>query len=218
MNARIHRLRHGTKLDDVARSARNYGLRWSTGRVGDLESGRMPTTLPTLLAVAQALGDATGEPISLSDLTQFDGWVEVNATFIVRGDAIASALSGQPMKLRARDIRGVTEQVRKTANQAFERWAEDNAMLGRFGEDLPILEVQRVMHEAGVAEQRITKELEVSANVLAVLSLKLWGSSFSAERDRRAGIDANAQRRGQVTRQMKQELRRALEELSRGDD
>lgn len=218
MNARTHRLRHDTKLDDVARSARNYGLRWSTGRVGDLESGRIPTTLPTLLAVAQALGDATGEPVSLSDLTQFDGWVEVNPAFIIRGDAITSALSGQPLKLKAKDVRGSAEQLDAAADQAFEQLAADNAMLGSFGEDLPILEVQRVMHEAGVAEQRVTKELEISPNVLAVLSLKLWGSSFSAERDRRAGTDANAQRRGQITRQMKQELRRSLEELSRGDD
>lgn len=218
MNARAHRLRHEAKLDDVARSARNYGLRWNTGRVGDLESGRIPATLPTLIALAQALGDATGEPISIADLAWFDGWVEVNPALVVRGDALASALKGQPVSLKAKDVLGAPERLGTAASQAFEQLAADCAQLGDIGGDLPVIEVQRVMNDAGVTEQRIAKELEISPYSLAVLSLKLWGSSFSAARDRQAGTNANAQRRGQVTRQMKQGLRRALEELSDGDD
>jgi hypothetical protein len=39
---------------------------------------------------------------------------------------------------------------------------------------------------------------------------KRWKRTFVAERDRRAGPDANAQRRGQVSRQLKAELKEAL--------
>lgn len=35
---------------------------------------------------------------------------------------------------------------------------------------------------------------------------KLWGRTFNAERDDRAGPDPNAQRRGQISRKLKAEL------------
>jgi hypothetical protein len=39
---------------------------------------------------------------------------------------------------------------------------------------------------------------------------ELWGRTFVAERDRRAGPDVNAQRRGRISRQLKAELQKAL--------
>ena len=39
---------------------------------------------------------------------------------------------------------------------------------------------------------------------------KLWKRTFVAERDRRAGPDANAQRKGQISRQLKAQLEKAL--------
>jgi hypothetical protein len=38
----------------------------------------------------------------------------------------------------------------------------------------------------------------------------LWGQSLSAKRDELAGADANAQRRGQISRQLKEQLRKAI--------
>jgi hypothetical protein len=37
-----------------------------------------------------------------------------------------------------------------------------------------------------------------------------WKHTLSAERDERAGPDASAQKRGQITRQLREELRKAL--------
>jgi hypothetical protein len=45
---------------------------------------------------------------------------------------------------------------------------------------------------------------------LAAAMAALWGRTFSAERDNRAGPDANAQRRGQVSRQLKAELQQVI--------
>jgi hypothetical protein len=38
----------------------------------------------------------------------------------------------------------------------------------------------------------------------------VWGRTFSEERDRRAGGEANAQKRGRVTREMKAELEQVI--------
>ncbi len=60
------------------------------------------------------------------------------------------------------------------------------------------------------ADQRMCKSLGVDVETGTAAMLKLWGKPFSAERDLRAGPDANAQRRGIVARQLKAELQRAL--------
>jgi hypothetical protein len=38
----------------------------------------------------------------------------------------------------------------------------------------------------------------------------LWRRTFTAERDNRAGPDANAQRRGQISRQLKADLQEVI--------
>ncbi|PPJ24154.1 hypothetical protein C5E45_28320 [Nocardia nova] len=72
-----------------------------------------------------------------------------------------------------------------------------------------------IRQAGGLAEQRAAQSLGITGGRFASLCLELWGHAFVAERDRRAGPDANAQRRGQVTREMKAELRQAL---SHGDN
>jgi hypothetical protein len=84
------------------------------------------------------------------------------------------------------------------------------------GVDLPILVA--VKKSSGATEERMRKTLGISSMLLANLSAALWGHSFSQERDRRAGEGANAQKRGQVSRQMKAELQAAIEEAAYGDD
>jgi hypothetical protein len=52
-------------------------LQWSTGRVGDFEGGRAAANLATLLAVAAALGDITGRPVTLAELFAGKGDVQI---------------------------------------------------------------------------------------------------------------------------------------------
>ncbi|WP_084721827.1 hypothetical protein [Rhodococcus marinonascens] len=70
----------------------------------------------------------------------------------------------------------------------------------------------------GLTEARIAKALGVEAGTIDNLAWYLWRRSFSDERDHRAGQDANAQKRGRITRELKSELSIALEKVSRGDD
>ncbi|KLL95867.1 hypothetical protein NJ76_21800 [Rhodococcus sp. IITR03] len=121
----------------------------------------MPATLPTLFAVALTLGDVTGEPVSIADLTWFDGWVEVNPNLKVRGDAIARALRGEPMRLRAGDMMEADE-IRNVIARASDQFKADNELLGSVAEDLALTELERAMNEGGVTEHRLSKEFEIS--------------------------------------------------------
>ena len=154
--------------------------------------------------------------MSIADLTWLDGWVEVNPGLKVRGDALTRVLRGEPARLMARDVMEPGE-AKKIVNEAIEQMRADNDLLQGIGANLRIEDLEQAIHDAGVAEHRVAKELDVNQNVLATLSLHLWQSTFSAERDRRAGPDANAQRKGQITRQMKDELRSTLAGLRSGD-
>jgi hypothetical protein len=62
----------------------------------------------------------------------------------------------------------------------------------------------RMAHSVGISREMAAFEMEA-----------LWGRSFTAERDRRAGPDANPQKRGRISRELKTELQEAI---SQGDD
>ena len=68
-------LRDGRKVELVARAARLAGLNWGTGRIADLEAGRVSPTLPTLIALCWAFRDLLGRPLELPDLFVGDGKV-----------------------------------------------------------------------------------------------------------------------------------------------
>jgi hypothetical protein len=62
----------------------------------------------------------------------------------------------------------------------------------------------------GLTEERVAAGLGISTETLCDTSLRLWKTTFSAERDRIAGPDANPQRNGRITRQLKAQLAEAL--------
>jgi hypothetical protein len=57
---------------------------------------------------------------------------------------------------------------------------------------------------------RMCRNIGVDRRTGVAAMVALWGRPFSAERDRRAGPDANAQRRGIVARALKAELKKAI--------
>lgn len=71
-----------------------------------------------------------------------------------------------------------------------------------------------VLDWSGLTDQRVAASLGLDTEELCDAAMKLWGSVFSAERDRRAGPGANPQKRGRVTRELKAEL---MESLSDGN-
>jgi transcriptional regulator with XRE-family HTH domain len=77
-----------------------------------------------------------------------------------------------------------------------------------------VLDTDTVFDWPGLTEERIAAGLGIGTEELCDVSLRLWNTMFSAQRDRVAGPDASPQRKGRVTRQLKAEL---VEALDRGD-
>ncbi|UPW02862.1 hypothetical protein M1C57_14235 [Rhodococcus pyridinivorans] len=181
------RLRGERKIEEIALAARTVGLKWNSGRVYELENGRVSPTLPTLLALCMALSDATKKPVSLVDLVYYSGPVQVNDRVMLDGSVLADALRGEPADFRSDSL--------------SDMW---HAMA--------------VKQAGGETEQRAAQSLGISGGRFKALALELWGRPFAEERDARAGEGANAQKRGRVARQLKDEMRIALEGRRNGDD
>lgn len=212
-NARRIRTEAGATLEDVAKAVRRQGLTgWGGGRVSDLEHGRVSPTLPTLVALALTLGEIRREPLTLAELVENQGAVEIGS-FAIRGAALARFLDGQPVELVKRDV------------PAFDD-VDASAMIAtgirNLTKELPpklrkvsLTTAIAVRDRSGEAEQRTAKALGVSLFAVAAASAYLYrGATASEERDRRAGGDASAQKRGRIAREIRAELKGVLD----GDD
>lgn len=71
--------------------------------------------------------------------------------------------------------------------------------------------VEGVLARSGLAEDRLAKRLNITRELLAATSWRLWQRSFNEERDLRSGADANAQVRGQVSRSLQTEIEEELD-------
>ena len=67
-----------------------------------------------------------------------------------------------------------------------------------------------LLRRSGLTEQRLATRLGISHSRLADASFQLWHSTFSEERDRRAGVGANQQKKGRISRELRAELEKAL--------
>jgi transcriptional regulator with XRE-family HTH domain len=207
-NCKKIRTTEGVTQDELARYARRFGLRWTASKVRDFEVGRTAPTFATVLALAAALDAAVGKPtgrmpgvgadlmrpereprVRLADLVAFDGFVTVTDEFDPRGERVADYCRGESW-----DLPG--SQIGRTAT--------------REGYD-----VARMRQASGLTEDRLAARLGISRDELAALSLRLWRKPFGQERDRIAGPGANRQKRGQVSRSLRAELEKAIND---GDD
>ncbi|CAN5349482.1 hypothetical protein BH09ACT8_BH09ACT8_30970 [soil metagenome] len=128
--------------------------------------------------------------MALADLFAGDGLVAISDDAAVPLAEFRAALTGQPVKP---PDGGVSQRV-DAWNSAFRRavaagWMESD---------------ERAIAKLGLSRSRAMTEME-----------QLWGQPLSAERDKRAGEDANAQRRGRVSRELIAELQEAIAD---GDD
>lgn len=188
--------------DELAQTARQFGLKWTASKVRDFESGRSAPTFATVLALTAALNGAITRvrlsahttqqgheiaiqfnPVRLADLVSFAGQVTITEELELDGAQLADFCRG-----------GTWEDG---ADSGID-WVERSA--------------KRVL---GLTEERVAAGLGVTPERVHTESLRLWNTTFSAQRDRLAGPDANRQRKGRITRQLKAQLQKAITD---GDD
>lgn len=202
-------LRGDANLDDVAKVARACGLNWGTGRISDLEHGKVSPTLSTMVVLAMIFSELRGEPVTLGDLVRRDENITVTPRISVTSEELRDYLSG--------DVVTAADQYRREGGTAIasvvrgeyrENWPD------RLHDEPPTPAIMRMLGQIGEPEERLARELNIDRTRLAAEMLALWGRSFSAERDQLAGPEANAQKKGRVARALKADLRAVLD----GDD
>ena len=228
-NCRRIRVDAGVTQNALAKHACDAGLRWTASKVGQFERGQYNPALSTFLAVSYALSTATGGVVVPADLVRSDGYVVINDRLDPQSDLLEAILRGKSpwnVGYDPADPLGPglpPSQLGRTA-ELMRDPAYINAMVN-FGSarlddrlrysEIPLKEYEAIRRQSGLDEQRVTKRLGITPELLIGASWQLWHQSFSEERDLRAGADASPQKRGHISRTLIQELR---EELSRGDD
>lgn len=209
-------LRGDRKLELVAYAAKSAGLNWGTGRIADLEGGRVSPTVPTLFALCQAFGALLDRPLSLAELFDGDGPVRLTGTDVtVELAELRAALSGETVNpgpalfIASMGLAGAVAAHAQFADHGIE---PPDVLTARLGEHPLAQKVKQSMLEA---DHRMARSLGLDSDEAAIKMAILWGHSFTAERDRRAAADANPQKRGRISRELKADLKGAI---NRGDD
>jgi transcriptional regulator with XRE-family HTH domain len=219
-NCRRIRTDHGVSQAQLASHARRLGLHWTATKVGDFESGRSKTpfgdVLTLVLALDNAIGQAPGPSsvlhadgtvtrrkrsrVTLADLVQWDGYVQLTDSFEPAGSAVAAVCSGKKWDLPSGADRATAEQMDELLSPA-------PGVLGEHG--MKVGDEKDMRRRSDVNERRVCKRLGIDADTLIALSFTLWqGRTFTEERDRRAF--ANPLRRGQVARELRAELEKVM--------
>lgn len=211
IGANARRIRRGSPLtlDEVAVEARKVGLKWSEARVADFEAGRVAATLPTLLAYCSAMA-ALGCKIRVADLLAGDGDVAVNDDLTVPREVLSGWLRG---KVVLPPQGGPQAQEEKQVNLGNSESEDEREWRVRHFDAL--WKNARASHQllvrAGAAEERVRRSVGFSPEGFAMLSHKMWGRTFSEERDARAEKGSTPQARGQVSRVLQSEVRQEVD-------
>ena len=170
----------------------------------NVESGRSAPSLANIYPLVLALEDLLDRRVAPTELFEGTGTVKV-AGREVELPLLRTVLSDKPPR----------------------RPEPDTSQLNAWMEHIQATWPDRLLHQTGFlkihwtklamteADLRIGKSLGLDPLRTAGEMTYLWGHPLSAERDRRAGADANAQARGQISRQLKEELRKVIAD---GDD
>jgi transcriptional regulator with XRE-family HTH domain len=197
-NCKRIRSEFDTTQDELAGFARRVGLRWTTSSVGDFEAARSAPTFATVLAVTAALQRAWEvEMAHRAIVAQLHG----RATPEIGPGVTLADLVGQDGLL------ALTDSLSVPAAAVAEVCRGRPFTLEWGG---PADGVTNVLRQSGLTEERLARRLGINRARLAHVSSRLWQSTFSEERNRRAGPDANQQKRGRVSRELRAELEKAI--------
>lgn len=206
-SARAIRTAADATLAEVARAAKAVGLPWSSGRVGDFESGRIAPSLPTLIAVAGALTMVVQEKtIGLPDLFEVDGRVQINPELTLEADRLRGLLRGDGFEVVIHDLADEDHVLQRLNDSAQEMLDQIEAL----PDHLPRPSF-RVLRDLTEGDERLARALAVDKVTAAAAMTRLWNKTFVQRRDELAGPGANAQKKGIVTRQLKSELQAVID-------
>lgn len=166
--------------DALAQAGSALGMTWGTTSIENIESGRFAPTLPTLFALASALGALSWQEdrLLLSDLFGDADRVTIGPGFAVSTERLRNFL-GAPDSIVA--LSDVLEESSRMLTAEMKRTTP-------------------------LAERRAAKRLGVDLEVLQDAAWKLWSDTLEGIIVKSVGRDASPQARGHETRARVAEL------------
>jgi len=208
-NVRRLRIARGWSQDEVARRAREEGLRWSRSSVAATEAGNKTIDVAELVLLSLALDARVDELLAGEGPVQLGAEVTRRLWEVRRILASDGATKGiEPPKGEVQ-IWASTELERRMPNLRAHMEAVRQQ-----------LSAKARSAARGEAEQKAARKFQIRADVLSTIALDLWGRSLTEERDARVN-DAATQSvsaksiqalRGHVTRRLLAELAPHLSE------
>jgi transcriptional regulator with XRE-family HTH domain len=212
-NVKEARKDSGLTLDDISQALKTHlGVKWSTGKLGDIESGRFSPRMETILLLALALSIAGGGVVSPRQLMDSGGPVELTRDICLTPKGYARLLDGEADSLTVGMIVGGREEM---AN-IVKGFTDQLARAGRYKDQMTYGEVRRADDEFALADERAAKRLGLERFEFIAACFHLWGRLLSAETQHRSPEGATPQKRGRITRELLAELREYVSSV--GDD
>lgn len=204
----VRRLRGKASMADLAVIASEYGEVWDAGSIGKIEAGKYKATIQLLGVLSMALTRLTGREVRVHEFLwqETPQLITLNRLLVAEPASLLSFLAGEKV-LEAGQIVEPSNDFEATVTAAFRNHPEA----------ISLKPAGRVYRELTHGDRRIAREVSLSPEVFAVWCSLLWSRTFTAERDVRAGDNASAQKRGRVSRELKQELRDYMERYGHGD-
>lgn len=193
-------------MADLAAIASQYGEVWDAGSIGKIESGKYKATIQLLGILSMSLSELTRTDIRINELLKSGRAVNINELVVALPDELLDFLA---------DRTRFTGRKLVSPSTNFEAALEIE--FRDHPEPIEIEPAARVYQALTPGDRRIAREMSLSVEALAVWCQLLWRRTFTAERDSRAGATASAQKRGRVSRELKQELREFIGRYGHGD-
>ncbi|WP_100451410.1 hypothetical protein [Mycobacteroides abscessus] len=198
-NVRRIRERDGITLSAVADGAVEIGAKWNAAAVRRIEAGAFNVTVSAVVVLIYALTRATGRPVTTLDILDTDEAIAITDTDETTTSDLLAILGGAAVE----DRLALTEFD-------WSKWFDGTKEAMKGYPPVKVDEVRNNRKAPTEQEVRLAKSLDLSAGALHAWAIHTWGRGFFEERDHRAGPDANAQKKGIVARQLKAELKAAI--------
>lgn len=198
-NVRRIRERDGITLSAVADGAVEIGAKWNAAAVRRIEAGAFNVTVSAVVVLVYALTRATGRPVTTLDILDTDEAIAITDTDETTTSDLLAILGGAAVE----DRLALTEFD-------WSKWFDGTKEAMKGYPPVEVGEVRNNRKAPTEQEVRLAKSLDLSAGALHAWAIHTWGRGFFEERDHRAGPDANAQKKGIVARQLKAELKAAI--------
>lgn len=199
---------HGLSQDDVATSARTFGLRWTRATVAAVETGRRAVDLGEYFLLPVVLEHAVGFEVDLASLVPPASRVRLGPGAVASGAALAAAMGGRLLDA----LDEVTTPGSTSAATGFREAVKTAHRVWPAARPADMVAAER--DSAQLVEARCAARLGISPFEAALAARRLWGRSMTEERNSRLAGGGNAAtaraHAGHVTRSLTAELRAAL--------